>query len=1497
MGNGKYVRQWLACSLAAVFFAVAAIACSPQSSQGPSDVQPTTESRPSAPLPPSLAEVEPVPNPTLPDWIDSIDPRGSVEPLSQIRIRFQNPLIPLERLDTPAQQELLDKFQIEPELPGTFRFLTPRMVGFQADRALPKSTRVRVTLNAGLEDLSGNALQEDLAWSFETEDISLNLPVYSESSPLQLDSTFSVGSNVELDIESLQDLLTLTSEAEEAIPVDITPAEQRTLFEEAARFDASQQRWQYTITPKTSLSVGMKYQIAVSPGLLPAYGNLPSLQSFEAVVTTFQPFRFQELKLQGRPSYGGAFGRFVNGSPRLDFNNRVDPESAIAHIHLSPAPVVDEDSSAQLISPSWNSVEINPWLLEPNTDYTIAIDAELTDIYGQALGESTSEVYSSEDIASGIWVAEGLNVFPAGQGVNLNIASVNLPEGAYRAQYRVVDPKDLAYTTDASWWSDRNNLLSEPESWPDVSLDTVPPNELVQTPVPIQDQLGGPTGMLAYGVGADALKFVDNQGQQQTWKPAYSGLVQLTNLGVFAQVFPESAVVRAHHLSDGSPAAVEIEVYEQQINKRPADRTPKSALTPCATGNADDNGIATLTAVDLSACMAGEDTFAQPPELLVVVREGDDWAFARLWQYSGAWGYGFWSGWEGGDPTSRGTVFSDRQLYQPGEEAEFTAVAYSLVKGELKREANTSFDVVLRSPDGEEDAMGSFTTNDYGTVSIPYTFDDKQPLGYYSIEASSDNATGEDGVTLFGEFRVAEFKPPNFKAELQLDTDIALPNDTVAASLQSNYLFGAPVDNGKVRYTVTRSREFFVPDGWEEFRFGRSWFWPEEVPTVSSEVLQVDEVLDESGSGTQAVTVGDDLPYPMTYRFEGAVSDASNLSVSGTQTFTALPSDRLIGLNSDFVAEAEQPFDVELIVTDPEGNALNSERVTVELQKIDYKTVTQSIEGSEVARNQAEYTTVDTVQVRSKQDVMTVQLTPPESGSYRIRANFPGASEETTATDLQIWVSGDEPVWWGDRGNRLEIRLDKDTYKVGDTATVLVESPYANAELSLAVIRHNTLFTTTEAVEGGAPQLQFQVTPDMLPNATVQVLLVRQGVPLSEVKPDSLDALSKVGFATFNADLGNKYLQVDVSPVNESVGPGDDQTVRLAVSDRDGRPTTAEVTVMVVNESILQLNGYRPPNLVDVVFADQPISTRFADNRPDIELEAPASSLSKGWGYGGGLSAGGEGTRVRTDFKPLAYYGTVETDEGGTAEVTFTLPDDLTTWRVMAVASAKNELQFGNGDATFIATQPLLANPILPQFARLGDRFDLGVSVTNTTGESGQLQVNSQLGLSDRTGSDSAGDEALPIRFAEGDGDTSIANLSDSIDAGTEAYRFRVNADRVGTASIQFDTQLNDFGDAFQVPLEVQNLPVTEQTVETGTTEDRVEIPLSVDDVVLPNTGGLELNLASSLLPPIVSAIPSAALGSDWIPCLEPAASRLEIAANIKRLQDQYGQQASDFDG
>ena len=139
-----------------------------------------------------LAAISPLAPPSLPDWIEQVSPVGDAKSQNQIRIRFKEALIPVESLENPQQQQLLQKFQLEPSLPGEFRFLTPRMVGFQAEKALPQATRFRVTLKAGLADLQNHRLAQDLAWTFHTESIKLtNLPGVNpmekaESQPIDL---------------------------------------------------------------------------------------------------------------------------------------------------------------------------------------------------------------------------------------------------------------------------------------------------------------------------------------------------------------------------------------------------------------------------------------------------------------------------------------------------------------------------------------------------------------------------------------------------------------------------------------------------------------------------------------------------------------------------------------------------------------------------------------------------------------------------------------------------------------------------------------------------------------------------------------------------------------------------------------------------------------------------------------------------------------------------------------------------------------------------------------------------------------------------------------------------------------------------------------------------------------------------------------------------------------------------------------------------------------
>jgi len=234
-----------------------------------------------------------------------------------------------------------------------------------------------------------------------------------------------------------------------------------------------------------------------------------------------------------------------------------------------------------------------------------------------------------------------------------------------------------------------------------------------------------------------------------------------------------------------------------------------------------------------------------------------------------------------------------------------------------------------------------------------------------------------------------------------------------------------------------------------------------------------------------------------------------------------------------------------------------------------------------------------------------------------------------------------------------------------------------------------------------------------------------------------------------------------------------------------------------------------------------------------VVIEQPTVNIAKCWGYSGGLSKGAANTRIRKNFQALAYYNaSVITDTKGQASVTFKLPDDLTKWRVMVVATNGN-LRFGNGEGTFMTTK-LITNAILPQFAQPGDRLIGVLSITNNTGSTGELMIKGELKGN--------------LQFSQNNPTTTLQSKAQSATH------------------------------AFEIPLEIRPLELTEQVVEAGVTEGQVKIPLN-----LTNGRDLDLQLASTLIPEI-KAPSQQMLTTDDLPFAEPAASQLLIAANLQTI-------------
>ena len=96
--------------------------------------------------------------------------------------------------------------------------------------------------------------------------------------------------------------------------------------------------------------------------------------------------------------------------------------------------------------------------------------------------------------------------------------------------------------------------------------------------------------------------------------------------------------------------------------------------------------------------------------------------------------------------------------------------------------------------------------------------------------------------------------------------------------------------------------------------------------------------------------------------------------------------------------------------------------------------------------------------------------------------------------------------------------------------------------------------------------------------------------------------------------------------------------------------------------------------------------------------------------------------RERLDF--VAHWAPgVVTDADGRASIEFTLPDNITGWRVLAMAADSGE-RFGLGSTRFTASLPTELSAVMPNRVRAGDAFEVGFAVRNRTDGARTLSIN-----------------------------------------------------------------------------------------------------------------------------------------------------------------------------
>ncbi|MGA9520759.1 MAG: MG2 domain-containing protein [Myxococcaceae bacterium] len=1211
------------------------------------------------------------------------------------------------------------------------------------------------------------------------------------------------------------------------------------------------QQTRYELGSEKPFPTDRAVRLVVDAGLQGAQGPLSLTNDLELAWRTYGPLQLTASRMC-TGDYRCPYGPLI-----LSTTNEVDVKSLEGKVKITPTVELDWQRARAWAPTPAHDAAMGPYValpgkFVPGKRYKIEVDAGVRDVFGQITSQRFSGEAETNDLAPALHTGGRNALVEAGSGPKLPVEVVNLRR--LDVSLWNLSQQEMAAVLAKPPYEDGPLLARPPDVSESVNLG-YDRNEKRVHPIDLSRIFGNAkTGL--------ALVRVDSPDLE--WRPSggHAVIVQVTNLAAHLKLGPAKSMVWVTDLSKGEPvpsATVSVFDHKGQVRWTGVTNAEGIADAPGAVQMGFDSRYPWESPFAMAAASVGADTGVSSSE----------WSDGVS-----PWDFNVAQGWEGQVPISSGFVFTDRGIYRPGDKVYVKGLARYRSVGALKSPSEASeLTLIVRDGRGEEVKKVPVKVTSYGTFSAEVDIAKEAPTGWWNIEAQG-NAPGGP-LSFNGSFQVAEYRAPQFKVDVQAGQKELVAGDTLKATVFARYLFGGAMNDAKVRWSVHRSSRAFAPAGHEGFTFGQeTWWWDDGAPADASGFFgSGDGLVDDKGAFTfESGAV--EAPGARTYGYtvEAEVEDVNRQTVANRATVTVHPAAYYVGLRGPTgFRQASDEVPVDVLVTDIHGKRTAGRSVDVEILRRTWKSVRQKdASGGFSTISEPAEEKVHTCSLQSRGDA-PVQCTfkPGQSGFYIARASVADDAKRTHTASIGVYVTGPGFVaWQRNDTERIELVPDKTRYDVGDVAKVLIKSPYPKARALLTIEREGVLERREISLEGSVKTVDVPITEAMVPNVYVGVLVIRPRVVEGgmETGDDPGRPAARVGLVKLPVERSTKRLAVDIQTAREEYRPGAEVAVELAVKDHAGRGVPSELTVYVVDESVLRLTGYQTPDPIESIYPERPLSTRLGE--PLIHLVRRRAYGEKGEEQGGGgADVSGEGSGFRGNFKTTVIFKPdVGTDAQGKARVTFKLPDNLTEFRVMAVAVSKDE-RFGSGDRAIRVSKPLLALAALPRFARLGDEFEAGVVVHSHGAGAGDVTVTAQA------------ENAKLLGPSERKAEVSEGNPRE--------VRFKFTAERPGIATFRFKVQRGAESDGVEQKIPIE-LPVGIEAVATyGDTRDqRVEGLVPPKDA-RPEIGGLEVTLASTAMGNFQEGFRQ--LVEYPYGCLEQEASRLIPFVALRELAPKFG--------
>ena len=1183
---------------------------------------------------------------------------------AQILVQFSRSVAPLTVLDEEPAEAVLD---IDPPLTGRGEWLSTSLYRFVPDGLAP-STEYTVRIAADVSAAADGMLASDYSWSFSTIQ-----PAVARIEPadgtiwVEPDAHVSVTFNQPMDRASVEAGLTLRDAAGEEVPNSLSWGEDST---------------EVTLLPGRPLDLGAEYEVVAEAGLR---------GSERGAMRSGRSARFTTVHVPAlvgtTPEDGEADARCC--TLRLHYNNPMDPESFPGRVLIDGEPVgdgrlyVDDDKVVM-----WG-------VLEHSRTHTVRIAAGVRDRGGRALPASEFS-FTVREPRPGVHFPGGPFAI-ASQGAEqvVNYDAAGMEELRFRL-YRISEEQAVTLLRRGfiDGWDEEGRVAFEPEGNPLREW-----TERVGAGAPER----AATSLAEGGALGRGHYFVDASDPLSVHRAKL--VISVVDTTILTKLAHDQLLVWALDHASGEPVAgVEVRVG-------PAGGTPH---TDDQNARTDAGGLARFTIPPVRG------SYWSPYGDYLAWIGGSRTGVAATWWDRQSYTYDLGVRTGGYHAGLRGHLYTDRPIYRPGESVSYRGVVRWDDDADYSLPApDAALTLEIRDPRYDPLAVRSVELGELGSFAAEIALPADAPTGTYRLTLT--DAAGEH-VTR-ASFRVAEFRVPEVEVEVAADPDHVAGGE-IAVEATARFFFGGPVAGADVTWAAHSSPTYFRAEGYDGYSFSGERRDAEPLrargeagtDARGSARFTVPATVEE-GAGTQLVTLS------------ATVTDLSGQAVAASTTATVHPATWYAGVRPEsYVAEAGEAQAVHLVTVDTRGRPAPGRPLTLRILEREWVTTLERTESGDYRyRSERRDTEIDLLRVTTDSDgEATLSFTPPEAGRYVLVAESTDEEGRVARSERSVWASGSAHAPWLVRDDSiLDLVADRESYRVGDVARVLVPAPFAGVWGLVTTERGRVLTSEVRPFASNSEVLLVPIEEGHLPNAFVGVVLYRP--------PTAEDPLPRyrIGYVKLPVSTEEARLEVRIAPDREQATPGERVRYEVEVTDTSGRGVPAELSVAIVDEALLSLATEAGPDALEAFWSERSLGVRTAWSLAPAArrggVAAAPAAVAADDSLEGALAARagaeGDGTRTRSDFRHTALWlGRLATDGSGRASFELTLPDNATTWRALARAVTA-ETEVGEGESELLVTQPLLVRPALPRFLRAGDEVVLRALVRNGTGEALQAAV------------------------------------------------------------------------------------------------------------------------------------------------------------------------------